>query len=67
MTQYNTLNVITEVILNILSKVIDNSNDKTHFPHKLLSTNTQVSGICKAFANDLSTNIKFPKTQLSKA
>ena len=38
----------------------------TCFPHKLLFTDTQVSNICKAFANDPSANIKFEKIQLSK-
>ena len=42
------------------------SNDATNFPHKLLLTNTQVSKNHKAFANILSANIKFSKTQLSK-
>ena len=28
----------TEVTLNLSSNVIDDSNDKTNFPHKLLST-----------------------------
>ena len=35
------------------------SNDETYFPHKLLLTNTQVSKICKAFANGSTANIKF--------
>ena len=42
------------------------SNDETNFPHKLLLTNTQVSKICKAFANILFANITFSKTQSSK-
>ena len=42
------------------------SNDETNFPHKLLLTNTQVSKICKAFANVLLANITFSKTQSSK-
>ena len=33
---------------------------------KLLLTNRQVSNLCKAFANHLSTDIKLSKTQLSK-
>ena len=41
----------------------DNENN---FPHKLLSTNKQVSNLRKAFANNLSADIKFSKTQLSK-
>ena len=81
MTQYNTLNLKlshsqlyklkcgikhgTEVTLNLLSNLIRNSNDETNFSHKLLLTNTQASETCKAFANGLSANIKFSKTQLS--
>ena len=81
MTQYNTLNVKlsnlqlnkfkdgikngTEVILNLSSNLIGNSNDETNFPLKLL-TDTQVSKIHEAFADGLSANIKFSKTQLSK-
>ena len=33
---------------------------------KLLLTNTQVSRLCKAFANNSSTNIKLLKNPLSK-
>ena len=43
-----------------------NSNDEINFPHLLLLTDTQVSKLCKAFANDSSANIKFSKSQLSK-
>ena len=46
--------------------MIGNSNDGTNFPHKLLLTDTQVSKICKGFANGSSAYIKFSKTQLSK-
>ena len=82
MTQYNTLRVKlsnsqlsklkstiksgTEVTLNPSSNLIGNSNDKTNFPNKLLLTDTQVSKICKAFANGLSATIKLSKTQSSK-
>ena len=82
MAQYNTLNVTlsnsqlnklksalkngTEVTLNLSSSVIGDSNDENNFPHKLLLTNTNVSKMCKAFANGASTNIKFSKTQLHK-
>ena len=41
----------------------DNENN---FPNKLLLTNTQVSNLLKAFANNSSANIKLSKTQLSK-
>ena len=69
MTQYNTLNVKlfnpqlntlksgikngTEVVLNRSSNLIGSSNDETKFLHKLLITDTQVSKIRKAFANDI--------------
>ena len=82
MTQYNTLRVKlsnsqlsklkstiksgTEVTLNPSSNLIGNSNDKTNFPNKLLLTDTQVSKICKAFANGLAATIKLSKTQSSK-
>ena len=67
MTPYNTLNVKfsnsqhyklksaikngAEVTLNLSSNLIGNSNDEINFLHKLLLTDTQVSKICKAFAN----------------
>ena len=80
MTHYNTLNVklfnslITklkseiedEVTLKLSSNVVGDSNDENNFPHKFLLTNTQVSKLCNAFANDLSANIKLSKTQLHK-
>ena len=37
--------------------MVDNSNDKTNFPDKLLSTDTQALRLCKAFANGSSTKI----------
>ena len=46
--------------------MIRHSNDETKIPHKILLTYTQVSKICKAFANDSLANIKLSKTQLSK-
>ena len=54
------------VTLNLSSNIVGNSNDKTNLPHKFLSTNTQISKICKALANGLSANIKYLKTQLPK-
>ena len=82
MTQYNSINVNlsnsqlnklksaikneTEVVLRLSPNVIGDSNDEANFPHKLLLTNRQVSSIRKAFANNLSANIKFSKHQLSK-
>ena len=82
MTQYNSLNVRlsnsqlnklksaikneTDVVLRISSGMVGNSNDNTNFPHKLFLTDRQVANICKAFANNLSTDVKFSKTQLLK-
>ena len=45
---------------------MDNSDDKTNFPNKLLLTNRQVTNLRKSFANNLSTGIKLSKAQLSK-
>ena len=82
MMQYNTLNgklskpQLTKIKLGIKnwysitqfsSNATGESKDETNFPYKLLSTNTQVSRICKAFVNGLSSNITFLKTHLSKA
>ena len=82
MTQYNCLNVKlsnsqlnklkspikneTDVALRISSGMVGNSNDNTNFPHKLLLTDRQVANIRKVFANNLSTDVKFSKTQLLK-
>ena len=76
MTQYNSLNVKlsnsqlnkfkwaikneTEVVSRLLSNMI--GDNETDFPHKLLLTNRQVVNICKAFANNLSADIKLSKT-----
>ena len=49
-----------------MSNIIDNSNCVANFPHKLLTTNRQVSNFCKTFANDLSANRKLSKTELSE-
>ena len=56
----------TKVTLKIPSNVVGDSNDENNFPHKLLLTNTQVSRLCKAFANNSSANIDLSKTQLHK-
>ena len=40
-------------------------NNETSFPHKLLWTNREDSNLRKAFANNLSADIKLTKTQLS--
>ena len=82
MTQYNSLNVKlsnsqlnklksaikneTDIVLRLSSNMIGNSGDNTNFPHELLLTNRQVANIRKAFANNLSTDVKLSKAQLSK-
>ena len=82
MTQYNSLNVKlsnsqlnklksaikneTDVVLRLSSNMVGNSGDNINFPYELLLTNRQVANIRKAFANNLSTDIKFSKAQLSK-
>ena len=55
-----------EVTSKLSSNVVDDSNGENNFPHKLLLTNTQVSRLCKAFANNSSANIDLSKTQLHK-
>ena len=46
--------------------MIGNSDNETNFRHKLLLNNRQVANLRKAFANYLSADIKYSKTQLSK-
>ena len=53
-----------DVVLRLSSNMVGNSGDNTNFPHELLLTNRQVANIRKAFANNLSTDIKFSKAQL---
>ena len=82
MTQYRILNVKlsnlqlnkvklgikhdTKLTLNLSSNVIDDSNDETNLPHKLLLTNTQVSRLCKIFAHTSSANMELSKVHLHK-
>ena len=56
----------TKVTLKLWSNVIGDSNNENDFSHNLLLTDTQVSRIYKAFANDSSSKIKSSKNQLSK-
>ena len=46
------------------SNAVGDSNVENIFSHRLLLTNTQVLRLRKAFANNLSANIKSSKTQL---
>ena len=73
MTQYNSLKLKlsntqlnksksaikneNDVVLRLSSNMIDNSDDETNFPYKLLLTNRQVANLRIAFANYLSTDI----------
>ena len=75
MTKYNTSNVKLfnshfymlnlginiKCLRNFHQNLIGNPNDETNFIHKLLLNDTQVSKICKAFANGSSANIKYSK------
>ena len=72
MIRYNTLNIKfsnlqlnklksginngTEVTLQISSNVVGDSNDENNFSHNLVLSNTQVSKLRKAFANNSSVN-----------
>ena len=56
----------TEVTLKLTLNVYGDFNDENNFPHKLLLTNTQISKLHKAFANNSSANRKLSKTQLHK-
>ena len=55
-----------DVVIRLSSSIIGDFNDKGNFPHELLLTDRQVSSIRKAFTNNLSVDIRFSKTQLSK-
>ena len=80
MTQHNSLNVkLSNSQLKKFRSAIKNENgvvlrlslnmigdNETNFPHRLILTNRQVSNLCKAFSNYLSTDIKLSKTELSK-
>ena len=81
MTQYSTLNVklfnsqlyklrsetknYTSATLDLSSNMIGDSNDDTNFSHKLLFTDTQVSRLYTAFANNSSATAKLSKIILS--
>ena len=82
MTHYNCLNIKlsnsqvsklksaiknkTKVVLRLSPNMIGNSDDKINFPHELFLTSRQVANLRKVFANNSSSDIKLPKTQLSK-
>ena len=55
-----------EVISNLSSNVIGDSNNETSFLLKLLLTGTQVLRLRKTLVNNSPANIKLLKSQLSK-
>ena len=44
---------VTEVTLKILLKIVVDSNDENNFTYRILLTNTQVSRLRKAFADNI--------------
>ena len=54
----------TEIILRLSSNMI--GDVETNFPHKLLRANRQDANLFKAFASNLSTDIKLWKPQIPK-
>ena len=44
--------------MRLASNMVGNSNEETHFSHKLLVTNRQVANLPKAFAKNSSNDIK---------
>ena len=54
----------TEISLNLSSNVIGDSNDKSNFTHRILSTYTQVSRLFAASENNSSANIKLLKISI---
>ena len=44
---------VTEVTLKLLLKIVVDSNDENNFTHRILLTNTQVSRLRKAFADNI--------------
>ena len=64
-TDFVRLSLFQRKLSRLSSNMIGNSDDKTNFPHELVLTNRQVANLCKAFANNSSTDIKLSKNQLS--
>ena len=55
-----------EVSFKLSWNIVSDFKDENNFSHKLLLTNTQVSELCKDFANGSSANVKLSKAQLCK-
>ena len=60
------IKVNTKVTLKISSNVVGDSNDENTVLHNLLLTNTQVSRLRKALANNPSADINLSNTQLHR-
>ena len=56
----------TEVTLKLSWKIVGGLINEKNFPHKLLLTNTQVSKLRKAFADNSLANTNLSRTQLHK-
>ena len=54
----------TAVVLRLSSKMI--GDNKNNFPHKLLLTNTQVSNLRRAFANNSQLILSYQKPNYRK-
>lgn len=46
--------------------MVENSNNETNCPHKLLLTNRQIVSLRKAWTNHISVDTKLAKTKLAK-
>ena len=55
----------TELMLNLSSNAIGDSNNETKFPHTFLLTDTRLLRLCKRFANNSSANLKLSKNSAS--
>ena len=52
--------------MKISSNIVGDSNNENSFLDRLLLTNTQLSKLRKAFANNFLANVKLSQTQLHK-
>ena len=54
------------MVLRLSSNMVENSNNETNCPHKLLLTNRQIVSLRKAWTNHISVDTKLAKTKLAK-
>ena len=64
-TQLNKLKSAAKAMIGTILRLIK-KNVEGKFPHELFLTTTQTTKIRNAFANNMSTDKKFSKTQISK-